>query len=283
MGVAFLDTVPGDASAGAVNYQLNRLVPLEVSALGSQPQAMWSATYGAFVFSWRYGPGGAWPIKVRKFLSDGRSAGGDTDSVPSTVATNDTAGKPSGTVAASRTLFGVAYLSSTWGYAYLTVLDALGNQVGTTLPVQETPANTAWITAGGTNAGFVTFYDQGGVGATLVPVASDGTVPASQSSIDAGVLPAFHFSGTKAAVYGRALNDDVGGAGGVGLALLYSDGVAFAYVNADGLTHVGPASVMAHTYNGSDRINISNFAGSFAVSLYAAGEHRTYVAASSCQ
>jgi hypothetical protein len=283
MGVAFLDTVPGDASAGAVNYQVSRLVPLEVSTLGSQPQAIWSATYGAFVFSWRYYQNGPWTIKVRKFLSDGRSAGGDTDSVPTNQSNNNTSGNPSGTVAASRTLFGVTYLAGSSNAPYLTVLDALGNQVGATLPLQATPAAAAWETAGGTNAGFVTFYDQGGVGATLVPVTSEGAVPAVQASIDAGVLPNFHFSGIKTAVHARALNDDVGGAGGVGLALLYSDGVAFAYVNADGLTHVGPASVMAHTYNGSDRINISNFAGSFAVSLYAAGEHRTHVAASSCQ
>ena len=286
MGAAFLDTLPADASTAAVKYQVNHLVPLEVSQLGSQPQAIWSAVYGAFVFSWRYyGGGSSWPIKVRKFLSDGRSAGGDTDSVPTTVSNNDTSGSYGfGNVAASRTLFGVAYIASGTNYPYLTVLDALGNQVGATLPLQPSPAGSMWVAAGGTNAGFITFYDQGGVGASLVPVAGDGTVPAVQSSIDAGVLPNFHFSGTKAAVYARALNDDVGGAGGVGLAILYGDGVAFAYVNADGLTHVGPASVMAHTYDsGGDYLNISNFAGSFAVSLYSHGEHKTRVAASSCQ
>ena len=283
MGAAFLDTLSADAGTGTVKYQVNHLVPLEVSPLGSQPQAIWSAVYGAFVFSWRYGPGGSWPIKLRKFLSDGRSAGGDTDSVPTTVSNNDTSGYSSGTVATSRTLFGVAYLASGSNYPYVTVLDALGNQVGTTLPLQPSPAGATWVTAGGTNAGFVTFYDQGGVGASLVPVTSDGAVPAVQSSVDAGVLPGFHFSGTKSAVYARALNDDVGGAGGVGLAILYNDGVAFAYVNADGLTHVGPASMMAHAYANGDYLNISNFAGSFALSLYSSGEHKTRVAASSCQ
>jgi hypothetical protein len=282
MGVAFLDTVPADASAGTLNYQVNHLVPLEVSPLGSQPQAIWSATYNAFVFSWRYAAS-VWSIKVRKFLADGRSAGGDTDNVPTTVASNDTSAYLSGTVAASRTLFGVAYLASTSNAPYLTVLDALGNQVGATFPLQHTLAGSTWITAAGTNAGFVTFYDQAGVAATLVPVGNDGTVSAAQASVDAGVLPGFQFSGTKVATDGRALNDDVGGAGGVGLALLYNDGVAFAYVNADGQTHVGPASIMAHTRAGGDRINISNFAGSFAVSLYSANEQKTRVAASACQ
>jgi hypothetical protein len=282
MGVAFLDTVPADASAGTVNYQVNHLVPLEVSPLGSQPQAIWSATYNAFVFSWRYAAG-VWPIKIRRFLADGRSAGGDTDSVPTTITSNDTSGYGSGTVAASRTLFGVAYLASSSNAPYLTVLDAVGNQVGATLPLQQKSVGSYWVTAAGTNAGFLTFWDQAGVAATLVPVGSDGTVSAGQASLDAGALPGFQFSGTKTATDGRALNDDVGGAGGVGLALLYDDGVAFAYVNADGLTHVGPASVMAHSRAGGDRINISNFAGSFAVSLYSVSEHKTRVAASACQ
>ena len=283
MGAAFLDTLPSDAGTGPIKYQVNHIVPLEVSSLGSQPQAIWSAVYNAFVFSWRYGPGGAWPIKLRKFLADGRSAGGDTDSVPTTVTNNDTSGYGSGTVAASRTLFGVAYLATSTNAPYMTILDALGNQLGATLPLQPSPAGAYWVTAAGTAAGFVTFYDQGGVAASLIPVSSDGTVSALPASVDAGVLPGFHFSGTKAANNGRALNDDVGGAGGVGLAILYNDGVAFAYVNADGLTHVGPASVMAHAYGNGDTINISNFAGSFAVSLYSAGEHKTRVAASSCQ
>jgi hypothetical protein len=73
----------------------------------------------------------------------------------------------------------------------------------------------------------------------------------------------------------------------VGLALLYSDSVSFAYVNAD-RTHVGPAVVIPHTYNNSgsyryDYISVSNFSGSFAVSLWSCGEHMTRVAASNCQ
>jgi hypothetical protein len=163
----------------------------------------------------------------------------------------------------------------------MTVLDGKGNQVGQTLALQETRAGAKWVTAAGTSAGFVTFYEQGGVAATLIPVATDGSVVAAMGG-DAGTsLQSFHFTGTKEAFTACALNDDVGGAGGVGLALLYDDGVAFAYVNEDGQTHVGPGSVISHTRNASDLINLSNFGGSFAISLWSAVDKTTSVAISS--
>jgi hypothetical protein len=261
-------------------------VALEVSGLYSQPQVLWSATYGVFAFSWKYGNGyGA--IKVRKFRANGSSAGGDTDSVPTNRSDNATSSYSSGVIAEAGKLFGVGYLS-TGNYPYLTVLDALGNQIGQTLALQQNQASGVWIAAGGTGAGFVTFYDlysQGGIGETFVPVAADGTVALAQG-LDGGATQGFQFPGTKTAVYARALNDDNGGAGGVGLAILYNDGVAFAYVNADGLSHVGPASIIAHTYVGGDLgdyLNIANFAGSFAVSLFSKTAHSTQVVASSCQ
>jgi len=78
-----------------------------------------------------------------------------------------------------------------------------------------------------------------------------------------------------------AINDDVGGAGGVGLALQYDDGVSFAYLNTD-RTMVGPATIWAHSWGGGDYVSISNFAGSFAVSQWSATEHLTRVAATTC-
>jgi hypothetical protein len=288
LGVAFLDSTTGDAGVGPVNLRVVRQVPLESSGLWSQPHAIWSATYGAFVFSWEYS-GANGPMKVRKFLADGRSAGGDTDSVPTTRDDNlVNGGGASGTVSASGRLFAVSYLEYGTGHPFLTVLNALGNQVGSTLAVQREPANAKWVTSGGTSAGFLAFYDQGGIAATLVPVSPDGVVGAP-GGLDGGALPGFHFTGTKQAVYARAINDDVGGAGGVGLAILYNDGLAFAYVSADGLTHVGPASVISHAYDGAgaggtpDYISISNFAGSFAISLFSHSEKKTFLVASSCQ
>jgi hypothetical protein len=95
------------------------------------------------------------------------------------------------------------------------------------------------------------------------------------------VVDGFHFNGTDPANGAIALNDDVGGAGGVGLAILYNGKVSFAYVNPDH-SHVNPATVVAHSYGGGDYVNISNFAGSFAVSLWNSAEHKVQVAATTC-
>lgn len=273
---AFLNT-SSDADAGAMGLQVQQTVLLEAASLNNQPQTFWSATSGCFVFSWNYS--GAGTVKVRKFLADGRSAGGGTDELPTDNSNDYTSGYRSGAVAASGKLFGVAYDNYSLNVPYFTVLDQLGNEVG--VPIELATGGSNWITAAGTSAGFVTFYSQGGVAEMFIPVGADGSVAAAQT-VDAGALSGFHFGGTKVAVYGRALNDDVGGIGGVGLALLYQDGVAFAYVNTDGLTHVGPASVLAHTYGSGDYVNISNFGGSFGVSLYSAADHSTQMAASGC-
>src|SRR5450432_1745662 len=164
----------------------------------------------------------------------------------------------------------------------MTILDSVGNAVGNTFVLA--PALGGWSTAGGTPEGFVVLYDQSGIAGTLVAVSPDGGVAAAQTAggLDAGALPGFQFTGTKQANNARALNDDVGGQKGVGLAILYNDGVAFAYINADGLNHTGPNDVFAHTYGAGDFINISNYGGSFGVSLYTAATHATEMAASGC-
>jgi hypothetical protein len=285
MAAAFLDAGAGDGGASPINLRITQQVQLEIpGGAYSQPQVLWSATYGVFAFSWKYG-GGNGSIKVRKFRANGSSAGGDTDSVPTDRSDNLTSGYASGVIAAAGKLFGVGYLAYNGAYPYLTVLDAIGNQVGQTLPLQQSQTGASWITAGGTQAGFTVFYAQSGIGETFIPIAADGTGTLA-GGVDGGAMQGFHFAGSKPAEYARALNDDNGGAGGVGLAILYDDGVAFAYVNPDGVSHVGPASVIAHTYVGGangDYLNIANFGGSFAVSLFSKTDHSTQVVASSCQ
>ncbi len=274
---AFLDA-SSDADAGPAGLQVQQTVQLEVASLNSQPQAFWSVASGCFVFSWNYSSN--LTVKVRKFLADGRSAPAGTDEVPTDNPNDATSGYFSGAVAGSGKLFGVAYNNYGANLPYMTVLDQTGNGVGA--PIALADGGSTWITAGGTAAGFVVFYSQGGVQETFIPVGADGSVAATQA-VDAGALSGFHFAGSKAAVSGRALNDDVGGIGGVGVAILYQDGVAFAYVNPDGITHVGPTSVLAQTYASGDYVNISNFGGSFGVSLYSKQNHSTQLAGSGCQ
>ena len=163
---------------------------------------------------------------------------------------------------------------------FVTVLDTQGNQVGKTFSLQASPAPTGWLTGAATSAGYVAFYEQGGIQTSFVSPDAKGNVSAAQYT-DAGVLDGFHFNGTENANGAIALNDDVGGAGGVGLAILYGGKVSFAYVNPDH-SHVNPATVVAHTYGNGDYVNISNSAGSFAVSLWSNAEQKVYVAATTC-
>jgi hypothetical protein len=269
-----------DAGAGAGALQVGRTVQLDVSPISSQPAAIWSVAAGAFVFSWQYDGVNGY-VKIQKFLPDGQSAGAGTDSLPTTQPGDNTGSTGNGYVAASGAYYGVPYRVYGGGSGYMTILDSVGNAVGDTFFL--TPEVGGWTTAGGTPAGFVTLYDTSGIGETLVPVSADGGVPAAQTDggLDAA-LPGFHFSGAKTANNARALNDDVGGQLGVGVAILYDDGVAFAYVNADGLTHVGPNDLFAHTYVSGDFINITNYGGSFGVSLYTSTTQATQMAASGC-
>lgn len=284
--VSFL-TEGGDGGAGAAGLQVNQSFQVEVN-LQNQPHAIWSNASKAFVFSWKSN-GGYGPVKVQKYLPNGQVAGGATDPVPTDQSSAIVAGYPNqASVAASNDLFGVAYVAYATNYPSLTVLDSQGNQVGGSFPMESATTST-WVTAGGTKAGFVSFYDVssggGGIGELLVPVGSDAgvLVPQPGDAGDAGAFPGFRFGGTKSAVYASAVNDDVGGAGGVGVAILYNDSVAFAYVNADGLTHVSPTDLISHTYaSQTDYINVNNVGGSFGVSLYNGASHSVQAVASGC-
>ena len=82
---------------------------------------------------------------------------------------------------------------------------------------------------------------------------------------------------------GRAIGDGPGGSGGVGLALLNPDGVTFTYVDLNGVGHEGPTPVFAHTIGTGDEVSLTNFDGSFVVSLYNGSTKSTEVVASGCQ
>jgi hypothetical protein len=277
--IAFLSP-SADAGSG---LQVGQTLQVESSEIYGQPHVIWSAASQAFVVSWEY-YSTYWFLKVRKFLVDGRAAGGDTDVVP----TDDSRGIPTqsdfeqGSVAASGNLFGVAYVNESNYGAMLTLLDAQGNEVGSTYRAGTTGGN-AWVTVGGIADGFVYFYDNGtNVTEVTVPTATDaGVLGLSTDGGDAGSFPTFDFPGAVRANAARAIGDDT--AGGVGIALVYPDGVSFGYVMADGVTHLGADEVISHTYVAGDRIEISNLAGSFGVSEYSAAEHLTRMAASGCE
>jgi hypothetical protein len=104
--------------------------------------------------------------------------------------------------------------------------------------------------------------------------------PAPVDGGDAGAFGGFQFLST--AIAGRSISDDTGGVGGTGTVLLEQNGASFIYVNADGIRHVGSTTIIAHTYADGDQVAVTNFGGSFGVSLYGRADHATKIAASGC-
>lgn len=249
-----------------------------------QPHVIWSTSSAAFVCSWTYYLSGN-HAKVAKFLTNGASAGGDTDTVP-TGGSGDSVDYESASVGTSRGLFGVAFLNSSI-YPSLTVLDVMGNQVGTSIEIATLQPGISgadgyyWVTVAGTNEGFVYFEGLSPVREWFIPTLSDGG--GIESLVDGGAFSSFTLPGTTGAVIARAISDDTGGTGGVGTVLLYPDGISYLYVSADGTTHVGPNQVISHSQGVGDEVAITEYGGSFGLSLYSAAEHLTRMASSGCQ
>jgi hypothetical protein len=285
-GYALYASFLGPAADAGAGVQLKQSVLIETAAIVGQPHVFWSNASQAFVMSWIYQSSGNY-VKIKKFLADGRAAGGDSDVVPTDSADSEVfidGNHEGGAVGASGNLFGVAYHSAAVPERpELSVLDAVGDLVGSPAAIAPT-GNPLWVAVAGTANGFVYFYDYNGVTEAFLPTAVDAGVVGALASetADASTFVGFSFPGTTHAYAARAVADDLGGIGGVGLALLYPDGVSFGYVNADGVSHQGPNSVLAHTYEGGDYTSMTNLAGSFVLSLYIAANHQTQIAASGC-
>jgi hypothetical protein len=284
------------SEAGVQGLELEDVVLLETALSTSvggdgQPFAIWSDTLQAFVLSWEYIDSQNY-VQVSNYLVGGDPAGGGAEPVP----TNDDGqvqhgggSEVNGSVGESKNLFGVGYIDEESVDPALTILDPSGNQVGKSFDVVPTlpKINSNWVAVGGTSNGFVYFYDNAQtntVSEAFVPISADGGVVGgfSDGGGDGG-FPGFSFPGAMRASAARAIADGPGGSGGVGIALLYQNGVSFAYVNADGVTHVGPSSLFVHDLAGSDEVSLTNVAGSFVVSLYDSAAQSTQVVASGCQ
>jgi hypothetical protein len=224
-------------------------------------------------------------VGVRKFLPSGNSAGGDTP-VVATDSTNDLVYQQNGAgeqgdIGASGSLFSVAYASNvSAGAPQLSFLDVQGNPVGRPV-VAGSAVVPRWVTVAGTSQGFVYLYDN----ATSVAesfIASSAADAGAPDGGDAGAVPSFVFPGANRAISARAISDSPGGAGGVGVAILYTTGLSLAYVKADGVMHQGPSMVITETSDGSFVMAVTSFGGSFGLSLYNSTAQSTQMAASGC-
>ena len=98
---------------------------------------------------------------------------------------------------------------------------------------------------------------------------------------DAGAPALATFSFPSTAVLGQAVSDDPASSGGAAAVLLEPNGANFVYVSADGSKRSVTGTVL--TAPNSAQVAISNYRGSFTVSLYDSVKHSTQVVASGCQ
>jgi hypothetical protein len=278
-------SVSSGTDAGAVDgLKFVRTVQLE-SVLEGVPHVVWSVSNAAFIISWKYATS-SWFIRVRRFTPDGRSAGGDTNVVPTHSGTTNDPNTSDSQVGTSGNLLGVAYRDNGNGLPYLTILDSDGLQVGNLLEFGATAVG--WVAVGGTTGGFVTLFNINGaaVNGAFVPtsgatsVLTDGGASVDAGG-DAGIAGRFtDFSIVSSASSGKMVSDDTGGLGGVGAVLLEPNGASFIYVTSNGSKRLASGTIISSAHGAE--IGLSNYLGSFAVSLYDSTTHATQVVASGC-
>ncbi len=284
--VTFLDSA---SDGGVAGLQFLQTVTLSHGARLSDPEhVIWSNASHSIFESWS---GANYFESVAKFTATGGQTAGGVASV--TTDQGSTTGEPNNSGGASAgqsgDLLGVEWRSSVQNSVGLTAFNALGDQVGSYAYFGTFPGSNGPIadTLAGTAQGFVGVYTYNAAttevfvpNSVFVP---DGGLP------DAGAFRTVAIPGSNALQL-HAVGDDVatGGAGGVGVAQLFTSSVSFAYVHADGLAYDGPVSVFGNGANSNNisQVSVMNINGSFVVTLFApmgsGGVPATQIAASGC-
>jgi hypothetical protein len=271
-------TAPGDGGTTALTVE--KTVQLESVFLGS-PRVIWQPSTQQFVVSWKYqGSGGGWFARVRRYHSNGNAAGAAINAIPTYGGIYQPNQEDDAYVGASGSYLGLGYQSTNNNWAYLTIVDADGFQVGPIVSVSNGGVDN-WVAAGGTSQGFVTMWTGNGhISGVFVPLTGTGSVLSDAGVPDGGQPPLKPFSFTSTAATGKLINDDYGGANGVGAVFLENDGASFVYVTTDGAKSFAEGTVLSS--NGAIQADISNFGGSFVVSLFNGTTHAGAATVSSC-
>ncbi|HEX3904625.1 MAG TPA: hypothetical protein VH853_17445 [Polyangia bacterium] len=268
------------ADGGVAGLTVKKTVQLE-SAANGDGHIIWQTASQLFVPSWKYlGSNGTWYVRVRKFHPDGTAAGTAINAFPTFGSNYQPNQEDDGYVGASGPYLGMAYQSTNNNWPYLTIVDSDGFQVGPIVSLNPGGVDN-WVAGAGTTEGFVTMFTSGGrIYGTFVPLTGMSSVISDGGTPDAGVAPLPMFSFTSTALTGKLINDDAGGAGGVGAVLLEDDGAGFVYVNADGSKQYTEGTVI--NASGGIQAGISNFQGSFVVSLFNNTTHASQATVSIC-
>jgi hypothetical protein len=273
--VAFFDP---SADAGAPT-----IVLLDPNPQSQQlPYVIWSNARNAFALTWVTSTN---TLKVENFSPEGLAVGGNTNVVPTSGVSNSVSGSFQGGIAESGNILGVAYSDPKTYYPFLTVLDRVGNPVGS--PLQVGTYATPWNAIAGTPKGFVYFYPSNSnswdLEEVFLPTSGDASVVAAAP--DAGPFsPTSVNPGGGQAHGGSACMDNVGpnATGGVGVAVFYDQGPTFMYLNPDGTQPQSPTQVVAHSMATYDTLSVTSFNGRFLVSLWSNVASSTQIFANGC-
>ncbi len=270
-----LATAPGDG--GTASLSVEKTVQLESVYTGSA-RVIWQPSTQLFVFSWKYQGSNGWYARVRKYHPNGTASGAAINAIPTIGNLYEPNSEDDAYVGVSGTYLGLAY-QSTNDWPYLTIVDGDGFQVGHFITLQAGGVDN-WVSCAGTTAGFVAMYTGGGsVSGAFVPLTGMSSVISDAGAPDAGLPPLKTFSFTSTAATGKMINDDPSG-GGAAAVLLQNDGAAFIYVSADGSKAQDQGTVISAA--GGIQAGISNFQGSFVVSLYNGTTHAAQATVSTC-
>ena len=273
-----LATTPSDG--GVAGLSVKKTVQLESTSNGDG-HIIWQPASQLFVPSWKYlGSNGNWYVRARKYHPDGTAAGTAINAFPTYGLNYQPNQEDDGYVGASGAYLGMAYQSTINNWPYLTIVDSDGFQVGPIVSLNPGGVDN-WVAGAGTTKGFVTMFTSSGrIYGSFVPLTGMSSVISDAGAPDAGLAPLPMFSFTSTAATGKLINDDTGGAGGVGTVLLETDGAAFVYVTADGSKQYTEGTVISAS--GGIQAGISSFAGSFVVSLFNGTTHAAQATVSSC-
>jgi hypothetical protein len=268
--------------------QTTQLVALGLDKYADQSHVQW--LNGKFVASAVANNPSTATIKMAKFGADGTNAG-STSAIPSDDPSGFVSGYNNGEseVAYSGGLYAAAFFSTNL-FPYVTILDTLGAEVGgpVKLPLAESYSGYStgsFVSVAGTSQGFVAVYN--GTSAananSLLATFVSNVAPVDAGTASVGTTVAF----PGGYAYGGSWNARGSSDGiGAGFAVLYPDGsVNFIYFGGTGALGASPQSVLqqSSTASAGDEVQMTNYGGSFAVSLYSSGEHLTRMVASSCQ
>jgi hypothetical protein len=268
--------------------QTTQLVALGLDKYADQAHVQW--LNGKFVASAVVNNPSTATIKMAKFGADGSNSG-STSAIPSDDPSGfvSTYNNGQSEVAYSGGLYASTFFSIGL-LPYLTILDTLGAEVGSPVKLPSALSFSGYsagsfASVAGTANGFVAVYN--GTSAananSLLATFVSNSAPVDAGTVAVGSTVAFPggfgYGGNWSA---RGSSDGIG----AGFAVLYPDGsVNFIYFGGNGVLGASPQSVLqqASTAAAGDEVQMTNYGGNFAVSLYSSGEHLTRMVASSCQ